>query len=182
LLALNEMFAHPLSGEKLHKIAAGLGSDVPFFLQPLPALATGRGEQIAPLDRFPALRGTSLLLIHPGFGVPTAWAYQALARFPEALHGRKGRADELVRLLRESSLSEAAAGFSNSLEAPVLHKYPVLRLFQEFLRARGAAATLMSGSGSTTLAIFNAESDAQAASEEFRTEFGQEGWMAIVNL
>ena len=55
LLALNELFGQPLSAAKLNELAAALGSDVPFFLQGKPALATGRGEKIQPLDFFPAL-------------------------------------------------------------------------------------------------------------------------------
>jgi len=82
LLGLNELFGQPLPQEKLHEIAAALGSDTPFFLQTKPALATGRGENVQSLEFFPALRGTVFLLIHPGFGISTAWAYQNLARFP----------------------------------------------------------------------------------------------------
>jgi len=40
--------------EKLNELAASLGSDVPFFLQDKPALASGRGEQIQPVAPFPA--------------------------------------------------------------------------------------------------------------------------------
>ena len=66
LLGLNELFGEPLRHEDLHRLASSLGSDIPFFLQKRPALATGRGEIITPLEPFPALRGTALLLIHPG--------------------------------------------------------------------------------------------------------------------
>ncbi|MEI8292073.1 MAG: 4-(cytidine 5'-diphospho)-2-C-methyl-D-erythritol kinase, partial [Verrucomicrobiota bacterium] len=38
--ALNELFGSPLPLEKLHELAAALGSDVPFFLHDRPALAT----------------------------------------------------------------------------------------------------------------------------------------------
>src|SRR5437660_12354325 len=58
LLGLNELFCQPLNRAQLLTIAASLGSDIPFFLQDKPALATGRGEQIEPLDFFPALRGS----------------------------------------------------------------------------------------------------------------------------
>jgi 4-diphosphocytidyl-2-C-methyl-D-erythritol kinase len=44
LLGLNELFGGPLAPEQLQRLAASLGSDVPFFLQDKPALATGRGE------------------------------------------------------------------------------------------------------------------------------------------
>src|SRR5256885_17182711 len=45
-LPIYELFGSPLTAALLHEIAAGLGSDVPFFLHKGPALATGRGEQI----------------------------------------------------------------------------------------------------------------------------------------
>jgi 4-diphosphocytidyl-2-C-methyl-D-erythritol kinase len=182
LLGLNEIFGAPLSTPQLETIAASLGSDIPFFLQDKPALAIGRGEKIQPLESFPAMRGTALLLIHPGFGIATAWAYQRLAKFPEALNGRPGRAQRLISLLQTADLKTAAAEFYNSLEAPALEKYPLLALFQEFLRENGAAGTLMSGSGSTTFAVVQNEAAAQELGEKFKAKFGSTNWIAIVTL
>jgi len=149
-----------LSSTVLSTLAAGLGSDVPFFLQPRPALATGRGEQLLPLDWFAALRTAWVVLVHPGFGVPTSWAYKALAQYPGALQGRPGRGEELACALRKSSIRAASHLFYNCLEAPVLTKYPVLKVYQEFLREHGAAATLMSGSGSSTFALVDSQAQA----------------------
>ncbi|HTV63049.1 MAG TPA: 4-(cytidine 5'-diphospho)-2-C-methyl-D-erythritol kinase [Verrucomicrobiae bacterium] len=182
LLALNELFDAPLASENLQEIAAALGSDVPFFLQGKPALALGRGEKIRPLDEFPALDGKAFLLIHPGFGISTPWAYQNLARFPEALNGRPGRAGELIAKLRANDWPGAAGGFFNSLEAPAFEKFPVLKLYQEFFAANGALATLMSGSGSTTFAIAENTTAAESLAEKFKSRFGQNGWMGIVAL
>jgi 4-diphosphocytidyl-2-C-methyl-D-erythritol kinase len=182
LLALNELFGQPLGPAKLNELAASLGSDVPFFLQHQPALAVGRGEQIQPLAPFPALRGKALLLIHPGFGVSTAWAYQALARFPSALNGQPGRARELISSLQTDDWPAGADSFYNSLEAPVLEKYPLLALFQEFLRANGALAALMSGSGSTTFAIAENVPAAEALNEKLKSGFGQTCWTAVVAI
>jgi 4-diphosphocytidyl-2-C-methyl-D-erythritol kinase len=180
LLALNELFGQPLPAAKLNELAAALGSDVPFFLQNKPALATGRGEKIQPLDFFPALRDKVFLLIHPGFGISTPWAYQNLARFPEALNGRPGRAQKLIARLQTGDWRVASAEFYNSLEAPALEKYPVLALFQEFLRANGALAALMSGSGSTTFAIAENMAAAESLVEKFKSKFGQNCWTAVV--
>jgi 4-diphosphocytidyl-2-C-methyl-D-erythritol kinase len=182
LLALNELFGSPIPVERLSPLAADLGSDVPFFLQPLPALGSGRGEIITPLQPFPALRGAFILLIHPGFGVPTAWAYHALARFPEASAGRPGCAMELISLLKNTSLQAGGKAFYNSLEAPVLHKYPVLKLYQEFILEHGAAAALMSGSGSTTFALFSDKSAAEAVIDPFRSKFGRKCWLTLVGV
>jgi 4-diphosphocytidyl-2C-methyl-D-erythritol kinase len=116
LVGLNELFGGPLTPAALHEMAVALGSDVPFFLQSHPSLATGRGEVIQALPRLRALIGTAFLLIHPGFGISTAWAYQELARFPAALNGRLGRAQNLIGLLQTSDLRAAGTEFYNSLE------------------------------------------------------------------
>jgi 4-diphosphocytidyl-2-C-methyl-D-erythritol kinase len=180
LRGLNELFGSPFSEAQLHDLAANLGSDVPFFLQDRPALATGRGEKLELLDAFPALRGKALLLIHPGFGIATAWAYQALAGFPEALQGRSGRARHLVALLRTADTRTACAAFYNALEAPALAKYPVLALYQEFLRAHGALATLMSGSGSTTFAVVETAAHGEELARRVTARFGDALWTTVV--
>ncbi|HEY5480921.1 MAG TPA: 4-(cytidine 5'-diphospho)-2-C-methyl-D-erythritol kinase [Verrucomicrobiae bacterium] len=181
LLGLNELFGGPLAPGELQRLAASIGSDVPFFLQSQPALATGRGERIEPLESFPALKGAAFVLIHPGFGIATPWAYQHLARFPHAVNGRPGRAQELISRLRSADhLATAGAEFYNSLEAPALEKYPLLALFQEFLRANGAAAALMSGSGSTTFGVFPSQAAAEALVEKLKSRFGEANWMVVV--
>jgi 4-diphosphocytidyl-2-C-methyl-D-erythritol kinase len=180
LLGLNELFGNPLPLDRLQAIAASLGSDVPFFLQTGPALATGRGERIQALDPFPALRGAAFLLVHPGFGIATAWAYQQLARFSTALNGTPGQAQKLISQLQTADLDTAGSGFYNSLEAPALEKFPLLALFQEFLRANGAAATLMSGSGSTTFAVVRDLGGAQSLAEKFKSKFGAANWAYVV--
>jgi 4-diphosphocytidyl-2-C-methyl-D-erythritol kinase len=179
LLGLNELFGYPLPPQPLHELAASIGSDVPFFLQSKPAIATGRGERIQALDFFRALNGAAFLLVHPGFGVATAWAYQNLARFPEALNGRPSRAENLVRLLNTFDLKTAVGEFYNSLEAPVLEKYPLLEIYQKFLGEHGAIVALMSGSGSTTFGIFTSEATAKVAEQKVRAKFGG-CWTAVV--
>ena len=178
--ALNELFGKPLSPEKLHELAAALGSDVPFFLYDKPALATGRGEKVQTLQDFPALQGKAILLIHPGFGISTPWSYQNLARFPDALNGRRGRAEKLISFLQTGDLKAAAGEIYNSLEAPAFDKFPVLLLYKEFLREHGALVSLMSGSGSTTFAIAENLTAAENLAEKFKSQFGNNGWMATV--
>ena len=180
LLGLNELFGGPLSPQKLDALAASLGSDVNFFLQSKPALATGRGEKVESLEHFPALSRKYFILIHPGFGISTAWAYQNLARFPLALNGTPGRAQKLASLLQRADLAAATREFYNSLEAPALEKYPWLAVLQVFLRENGATAALMSGSGSTTFAIAPDKRTAESLAEKFLAKFGAANWLAIV--
>jgi 4-diphosphocytidyl-2-C-methyl-D-erythritol kinase len=122
------------------------------------------------------------LLVHPGFGIASAWAYQQLKRFPNAMNGRRGRAETLIGLLRRNDVKAAGAEFYNSLEAPALEKFPLLALFQQFFLENGAQATLMSGSGSTTFAITETFQAAEELVEKLKTKFGQSNWTATVPI
>lgn len=183
LLLLNQAYGHPLAHPQLDALAAALGSDVNFFLQPNPAIGLGRGERIEPLSPFQAFRGMALLLFHPGFGISTPWAFKELStQFPDALNGKPGRAHALAKALQAPSPQTSGVQLYNALELPALKKYPILRLYQEFLREHGAWATLMSGSGSTTFGIFENLAQAQATTDGFRATFGNEGWLQVVQL
>jgi 4-diphosphocytidyl-2-C-methyl-D-erythritol kinase len=179
LRALNELFGLPLAPDRLHDLAARLGSDIPFFLQPEPALVTGRGEHIQPLGQFPALKGAAFLLVHPGFGISTSWAYKELARFPQALNGQPGLAGEAVAMLRRD-FSSVLSSLYNALEAPALAKYPLLELIKEFFGDHGGPS-LMSGSGSTVFAITQSLARAESLAEAFRGKFGNTYWIATVD-
>ena len=96
------------------------------------------------------------------------------------MNGEPGRARELVAMLQTGPTRAAGARFYNSLEAPALHKYPILALYQEFLRAHGALAALMSGSGSTTFAVVEDPAQGEALAEQFKQKFGAVCWTAVV--
>jgi len=176
LLGLNELFRFPLRSEALAEIAAQIGSDVPFFLQRKPALATGRGEAVQPVEPFAALNNLFILLIHPGFGISTPWSYKSLADFPNALPGKPGRAAALLDALRRGDVAHAKDHFFNTLELPAFRKFPILKLYQDFLLQAGAMVTLMSGSGSTTFAFFSNQASALQAEESFKNKFGERVW------
>jgi 4-diphosphocytidyl-2-C-methyl-D-erythritol kinase len=182
LLGLNDLFGQPLNFDTLRELASALGSDIVFFLQDRPAVATGRGEQVIWLDPFPALRGCLVLLVHPGFGVATAWAYRALSTFPEVLHGQPGRAQRLIDSLRRDPLPTISAQFYNAFEAPVFHKFPLLALIQEFFGSEPVVASLLSGSGSAMFAIVEPGQDVGLLEGRFRKRFGTSAWLATVSL
>jgi len=182
LSAMNELFGTALPPQRLEELGSQLGSDVPFFLQNTPALGTGRGERVQPLGWFPALADAWVLLIHPGFGISTPWAYQNLARFPDALNGDPGRSTRLLARLGAAELNQVGPELYNSLEAPVLEKYPILRLYQDFLLEQGADAALMSGSGSTTFALVSSQTVAERILEHFGSRFGDQIWTASAKL
>lgn len=182
LRALNAELENILTQEDLHAIAASLGADVAFFLLDGPAIGYGRGERLEPLPPFDCLRGSYALLIKPSFGVSTAWAYKTLKQYPQDLNGRPGRVREFADILRHGTLRDAAPHFYNSLEAPVLAEYPILKDYQTFLCENGADVALMSGSGSTTFALFSDKNAAEKMPALFQERFGVQSWMALTRF
>lgn len=91
LRALNELWALGLNRGELAEIGASLGSDVPFCLDGVTALATGRGEKLEPLPPLPPLH---VVLAKPEFGVSTAWAYAEYDRSKEDKAASSGAAPE----------------------------------------------------------------------------------------
>ena len=159
LSGLNALFGAPLPPEALHALAAEIGSDVPFFLAHGAAVCRGRGEIVEPTTFSHTL---ALLLIKPGFGVPTPWAYSRW-RDSRELPGIPYGVQEFPwgRLV-------------NDLERPVFEKYLFLAMLKRWLLAQPeTAGALMSGSGSTTLAVLRDEADGPALEARVRVEFGE---------
>ncbi|MEI8340774.1 MAG: 4-(cytidine 5'-diphospho)-2-C-methyl-D-erythritol kinase, partial [Verrucomicrobiota bacterium] len=145
------------------EMAAEIGSDIPFFLYQSAAVCRGRGEIVTPVE-FP--HRLPLLLLKPAFGVPTPWAYKQW-RDSRELPG----------------ISYAAQEFEwgklvNDLERPVFEKYMFLAVMKRWLLEQPeVAGALMSGSGSTTLAVLRDGAHADALEEKAREQFGREIWI-----
>ena len=69
LRGLARIYPDAISPLELRDLALRLGADVPYFLDPKPALVTGIGEEIEPLPGIPAF---SLLLVYPGVPLATS--------------------------------------------------------------------------------------------------------------
>jgi 4-diphosphocytidyl-2-C-methyl-D-erythritol kinase len=147
LLALPVLAGRPLPLPTLSGLAAGLGSDVPFFLLGGAAVGIGRGTEVFPLPDLPATYG---LLLAPGVHVNTAQAYRDLS--PRLTIGsQRDKTDSFQSLAWNAG---SLAGFSNDFEAVVFEQHPELaRLKKRLLRA-GASVALMTGSGSSVFGLF----------------------------
>lgn len=161
LRAMNELSGSPLKQEELLRIAADLGSDCPFFINPVPSRMRGRGEWIEPLPGAVAanLRGRRVLLFRPEFGIETAWAYRHLmAAGPSAYEAEAVAQARLEAFEQSGQLKELLA---NSFESIVGEKYLAIPCLLEALRASGHAS-LMSGSGSCCFALPEDGAEARA--------------------
>lgn len=147
LKLLQEHSGCPLSTEKLAEAALSVGSDVPYFLNPVPAVGRGRGEILTPVELPEDL---PLLLIPGCFPISAAWAYRHWQDVPQT---KISNLDELLNLLKAGDAAGAGNFLRNDLEPAALLKFPLLAKFSLLLRESGGAP-LMSGSGSTMFALY----------------------------
>lgn len=139
LRALASIWRVSLHEERLRRVAAAIGADVPFFLQGGTVLGVERGDVLFPLIDWPA---AWVVLLLPEFGVGTVEAYRWFDSMP--------------------ARPELAAPRGNDLEAPVAARHPEIGALVEALRRSGASYAAMSGSGSAVFGLFD---DREAAEE-----------------
>jgi len=165
LLALDAVFETRLPQTVITRIAAEIGSDVPFFLSRGPAWCRGRGEIVEPCV---LPRPLPLLLIKPSFGVPTPWAYR---RWRDSLE---------IPGVPYAPQASGGVTLVNDLERPVFEKFIQLAEMKRWLLEQPeTAGALMSGSGSTVFALLREEADGSSLLEKARLQFGPHTWLAL---
>jgi 4-diphosphocytidyl-2-C-methyl-D-erythritol kinase len=183
LRAVTMIYGLPLPGPALRRLAARLGSDVPYFIPdgtldidldraalldpPAPALVRGFGDDIRPGAQ---VRGP-LTLILPDFGCPTPAVYRAF----DALPAREFRDADVSRLASPSRgvLKDPGAvsgELFNDLTEAAIRVEPRLGEVMSALRAAGHRPHL-SGSGSTVFVLGDAQVAAPPGCIAVRTRF-----------
>jgi 4-diphosphocytidyl-2-C-methyl-D-erythritol kinase len=163
LRAMRTLYAPEVSDAELERMAARLGSDVPFFIRGGTALATGRGERLAPLPR---LREGWFVIVKPPEGFSTPAMYRRLDELPP----EPPRPDGMPAALETGDVRTVAVALCNSFERAVPPDSAV-RDIEDALRAHGALAALLSGSGSAVFGLFDREDAACAAADALRARW-----------
>jgi 4-diphosphocytidyl-2-C-methyl-D-erythritol kinase len=196
LLALERVLKKALPVVSRLRIAAEVGSDLPLFLVGGTVLGLGRGEQVYPLEDWPA---TGCVVVTPEVGVSTPDAFARWDRkltMPEAsdrmIELGRGLSAQLsmsysgaprsfrrnVRPMRgraENPLLELVrAGIKNDFEQVVFPEYPELSEGKYALERAGAKYASLSGSGSTLYGLFASKEAARTAAVKLR----RQGWAA----
>jgi 4-diphosphocytidyl-2-C-methyl-D-erythritol kinase len=183
LVGINLLWKLGLTQAELEELGATLGSDVPFCIGGGTAIATGRGEQLAPL---PNLDNIHLVLAkYQSLEVSTPWAYKTyrqqfsssylrdtadLAARASAVHS-----GEMVKAIVEKDAVKIAQHLHNDLEKVVLPAYPqVLQLRELFAQQPGVLGTMMSGSGPSVFAIVESPEQAEVVKQSVRAAIPDE--------
>lgn len=145
LLAGNTYWELGLSLEELSKLAAQLGSDVPFFLHGGYALCQGRGEIVTPVEDIPPVW---VVVVKPLFGLSTPRVY-ANCKIPDAPY----RIEPLIAALKNRDEIALSRQLVNRLWEPALSIEPRLSALPEAFKDAGFLAHQMSGSGSSYFGV-----------------------------
>jgi 4-diphosphocytidyl-2-C-methyl-D-erythritol kinase len=187
-LGLERALKKPLLATERQRIAEQVGSDLPLFLMGGTVLGVGRGEQVYPLEDFPA---TPCVILTPEVGVSTPKAFAEwdrkltesvpsdrmieLGRGLSAWLGESYSGAPFRRGRRENPLLELVrAGIKNDFEQVVFPEYPELSEAKRALERAGAKYASLSGSGSALYGLFASKDAARAAVTKLR----KQGWAA----
>jgi 4-diphosphocytidyl-2-C-methyl-D-erythritol kinase len=148
----------------LAEVGLAIGSDVPFFLGPGPAWATGRGERLRPATVAPL----DLVLLYPRDPALAIRAGDAYRWLDEA------RRNRIVPPLPRAAARWRPTLLGNDLQPPCVAHHPSLDRLMERLAGAGATAALMSGSGPTVFGLFAGRAAARRAGQAIELACGRD--------
>jgi len=160
---LAEFWGLTISADERQMLALKLGSDVPYFLAPGTAHATGRGER---LTYFTFSLPYWIVVVFPNIHISTAWAYRETRLPAERAEAAAPAIDELL-LTHYRTPERLRRLLRNDFEQVVFATYPVMGELKQQLYDEGAVFAQMSGSGSALFGLFPDEKQAREALAKF---------------
>lgn len=161
LRALNDLWALGLADEALLEIGLSLGADVPFCLTGGLARVRGIGEKIDPVPDAPHI---PLALVVPGGGLSTGAVFSLWDRggFPDVNLDNRA----LASAVTARQLHEIDRLCANALTAPAVSLMPGIGGMIDRMKALGAGAAFMTGSGSGVVGAFDTVEMARRAAQD----------------
>ena len=158
IVGLDSFYELGLSRDEMEKIAAQIGSDVPFSISGGVAIGTGRGDQITPAL---AKGSYTWVLALSNQGLSTPAVYQECDRLREGLSIASPQVSEvLMQALRAGDAKALGKAVSNDLQAAACSLRPALRLVLDVGIDYGALGGIVSGSGPTVAFLVSDEEHA----------------------
>jgi 4-diphosphocytidyl-2-C-methyl-D-erythritol kinase len=166
LVLANAAWGLDYSRGELSRLAAHLGSDVPFFLAGQSAVCRGRGERVEPVASLPRL---NVVIVVPPEGVSTVSAFQALAAGPgnrTNAADSQSRLGRLLDLLRNGSLAEAGRWMTNRLQSVAAELCPWIGRIGTAFASTSCHGHMLTGSGSAYFAVMRSARHARRVAAE----------------
>lgn len=170
LVALDRLWDLRTTDADLLRLAAELGSDVPFALVGGTAAGTGRGELVSPLEdrgtwwwvAVPSEQGLSTPAVYREFDRVAAEANAAPDLWEPVYPSDPDVSADVIRALVSGDPRMLGESLRNDLEEPALRLRPDLSHTFTVAREVGAVRAMLSGSGPTVLLLADDAAHAQA--------------------
>ena len=173
LVALDRLWGVDTSDDDLLRIAAELGSDVPFALIGGTALGTGRGELVEPVTDDATWWWVAVI---DDEGMSTPAVYRHFDELNPDADREPPDADDLLAAIAAADVHALAASLRNDLQQAAFDLRPDLAEVIGFGEREGALRGLVSGSGPTC--VFLAES--ADAARAVASGFGEDGHEVVL--
>ncbi|WP_100445303.1 4-(cytidine 5'-diphospho)-2-C-methyl-D-erythritol kinase [Glycomyces xiaoerkulensis] len=171
LVACARLWEIEIGDAELHRLAAGLGSDVPFCLKGGVAVGAGRGEELTRVDA----RGSwHWVVATTDTQIPTPECYEEVDRLRAEGIGRFSDDVEPIVKAFESGVGadDLARLLVNDMEAAAVSLRPQLASLMHGGLEEGALAAHVSGSGPTVLFLVEGSKHASALARRLRMRGG----------
>lgn len=160
MFAAEQVFRANLDRATLARLAAGIGSDVPFLLVGGTALGTGRGELVSPVMSRGAYHWVFALAEG---GLETPRVYAELDRIREQRGeeaGTMASPDGVLAAVRAGDVVALGKSLHNDLQEAAVRLRPQLARLLDAGREAGAVGGVVSGSGPTVAFLARGSDDA----------------------
>ena len=164
LIGIRSLYGINMPNEDLMKIGEKLGADVPFCIMRGTALAEGKGEILTPLPPFP---DTFVLLAKPPINVSTPIIFK---EYSDSEVKKRPDIEKMIGCIESGDLKGICDTMCNVLETVTIKKYPIIDEIKRHMLDKGAAGSMMSGSGPTVFGFYDSYEKGLAALKFIRAQ------------
>lgn len=160
MVAVNSMMNLGLSFDKLAKMGAKIGADVPACIYRVPTLGSGIGDKLKEIS---APSKTYYIVVKPEVSFNTAEMYH---KYDELVAEKKIKTDNnpkrILRAISKGDIKSESKNYYNVFERVVPERNLILKIKRELISC-GALGAVMTGSGSCVFGAFDTKASRDKA-------------------
>ncbi|MFI3175602.1 MAG: 4-(cytidine 5'-diphospho)-2-C-methyl-D-erythritol kinase [Bacillota bacterium] len=166
MVGMNRLFSLGLRRFELEKLAAEIGSDIPYCIRRGTVLGTGIGTELKNITPCPSC---FVVLAKMPVSVSTVTVYKGLDLNQISEHPS---AKKMEKAMQSKDIVAMGQALGNVLESVTMERFPRIKDMKETFIELGAKGALMSGSGPTVFALFESYEEARQVANTVKRQYG----------